>query len=73
MVVEGVFGRLKGHSRCVLKRYDSEVVFLLQTANACCTMHIIGQMKNEYFDEEWHVEVQAHEDNAYNRETDIHM
>ena len=61
MVVEGAFGRLKGRWRCLLKRYDTSLEFVPNTVTACCVLHNICQVHNEYFDQAWQVD--ANEDN----------
>ena len=58
MVVEGAFGRLKGRWRCLLKRYDGEIDFVPNVVTACCVLHNMCEVHNEYFDQAWLTEVE---------------
>ena len=71
MVVEGAFGRLKGRWRCLLKRYDSDIAFVPQTVTACCTLHNICQIQNEFYNEDWQEEILQEEHNVINQEHDL--
>lgn len=55
-VVEHAFGRLKGRWRCLLKRNDTTMQYIIQQTAACCVLHNLCEMQEEEFEEDWRVE-----------------
>ena len=58
MVVENSFGRLKGRWRSLLKRNDTNVVFMPTYVTACCVLHNVCEVHRDGFNEEWLVDEQ---------------
>ena len=52
-VVEHAFGRLKGRWRCLLKRNDTTLEYVIVQISACCVLHNLCEMQQEEFLEEW--------------------
>jgi hypothetical protein len=53
MVVENSFGRLKAGSRRLLKRFDSQLPFLLDVIADCVILHNICEINKDICLEEW--------------------
>lgn len=58
MVVENAYGRLKGRWRRLLKSLDSQPSNIVNVIGACCVLHNLCEIKNEFFDDEWIQEVE---------------
>ena len=58
-VVEHAFGRLKGRWRCLLKRNDTTMQYIIQQTAACCILHNLCEMQEEEFEEDLRVELDA--------------
>ena len=52
-VVEHAFGRLKGRWRCILKRNDTTLEYIIVQISACCILHNLCELQQEEFLEEW--------------------
>ena len=61
-VVEHAFGRLKGRWRCLLKRNDTTMKYIIQQTAACCILHNLCEMQEEEFEEDWRVELDMDND-----------
>ena len=61
IVVENVFGRLKGRWRCLLKRNDTfiEDMPLATVISACCVLHNISEVHRDQFNREWLQDIAA--------------
>lgn len=57
VVVENAFSRLKGRWRCLLKRNDFELTTIPNLVAACCILHNLCEMQNDYFLPEWNTAV----------------
>ena len=53
MVVENVFGRLKGRWRCLIKSCDMTVDKVPNIIAACCVLHNVCELYQEGYDERW--------------------
>ena len=53
VVVENVFGRLKGRFQCLSKRLDTSVGNTVIIVSACCVLHNFCELRNQDFPEEW--------------------
>lgn len=62
-VVEHAFGRLKGRWRCLLKRNDTSLKYIIRQIAACCVLHNICEMQDEEFMAEWNIEDNNNEGN----------
>lgn len=62
-VVEGAFGRLKGRWRCLLKRNDTTLRYVIVQISACCVLHNLCEMQQEEFLEEWWLAPNNDDDN----------
>lgn len=69
-VVEHAFGRLKGRWRCLLKRNDTTMQYIIQQTAACCVLHNLCEMQEEEFEEDWRVEQDVDGHNINNPEGD---
>ena len=54
-VTENAFGRLKGRWRCLLKRNDTNLKYVVQQVAACCTLHNVCEIHGDSFDDSWEV------------------
>ncbi|XP_071988032.1 uncharacterized protein [Engystomops pustulosus] len=52
-VAQVAFGHLKGRWCCLLKRSDSDLVFLPTLIATCCTLHNICESRGDPFQEHW--------------------
>ena len=48
------FGRLKGQWRCLQKRNDATMQYIIHQTAACCVLHNLCEMQEE-FGEDWRV------------------
>lgn len=55
-VVEHSFGRLKGRWRCLLKRNDTSIAYIINQIAACCVLHNLCEMQQEEFLECWRID-----------------
>ena len=53
VVVEHVYGRLKGRWSCLQKRLDISVYDVLKCVAACVVLHNVCEVHGEAFDEDW--------------------
>ena len=54
MVVENVFGHLKGRWRCLLKRVDYyDIQYSTDVVVACVTLHDVCELNNDNYDPDW--------------------
>lgn len=60
--MEHAFGRLKGRWRCLLKRNDTTMKYIIQQTAACCILHNLCEMQEEEFEEDWRVELDMDND-----------
>ena len=53
IVTENAFGRLKGRWRCLLKRNDTDLKYVVQQVAACCILHNVCEIHSDSFDDSW--------------------
>ena len=53
IVVECAFGRLKGRWRCLMKRNDTDIMFMPTLVNVCCVLHNLCEVHGDGFDDNW--------------------
>ena len=53
VVVENVFGRLKGRFQCLSKRLDTSLENAVIIVSACCILHNFCELRKQDFSEEW--------------------
>ena len=63
--MEHAFGRLKGRWRCLLKRNDTTMQYIIHQTAACCVLHNLCEMQEEEFEEEWRIELDAESGQHY--------
>ena len=54
-MTENAFGRLKGRWRCLLKRNDTDLKYVVQQVAACCILHHVCEIHSDSFDDSWEV------------------
>ena len=59
IVTEIAFGRLKGRWRCLLKKTDTALRYLIQQVEACCTLHNICEVHMDGCDESGQIDANA--------------
>lgn len=59
MVVENVFGRLKGRWRCLLKRMDTHVCNVPNIVASCVVLHNICELYGDFCHDDWIVDVET--------------
>ena len=65
IVVECAFGHLKGRWRCLMKRNDSDLMFMPTLVNACCVLHNLCEVHSDRFDDDWLCEeIDVHTDST---------
>ena len=52
-MTENAFGRLKGRWRCLLKRNDTDLKYVVQQVAACCILHNVCEIHSDSFDDSW--------------------
>ncbi|CAB4041206.1 Hypothetical predicted protein, partial [Paramuricea clavata] len=52
-VVEHAFGRLKGRWRCLMKRNDATLKYVIAQISACCVLHNLCKLQQDFLEEWW--------------------
>ena len=73
VIVEHVYGRLKGRWRCLLKRLDISINQVPELVASCCVLHNICEIHGDSFNDDWLHDVQGNNNNNNLSSRNTHM